>query len=489
MLRIATLLAAGALLLAGCVQAPDLEAASADLAAAPLAPLVMHDATGVFPVPDEWQALTVRLAATGFDGGEPTLGVLSDGTIFTTAGAGSLARSRDGGLTWEEVATGDEVARPKANLDPWMWVDPLTDRVYNAPLYVVCTWAAWSDDAGETWDFNPATGCGIPAHDHQKLTSGPPAEGVSTEGYPSVLYYSYNSFRREGTWISQSYDGGRTWTVGQAVHPSSCHAGIAGPVAVGPDGTAYSPKPTCDGIHVAVSKDSGQTWKVTGKVTDVGTADALAHMTDAAVDEAGNAYATWTGEDGLPYVTSSADGGETWSKPKLVSPPGVHATVFNVITAGSDGRVAVAYLGTKDDTKGWDTKDAESADADTRWHLFVSFLEDATADQPRVVTTQVTPDDDPVQIGCIWQSGGSNPCRNLYDFIDMVQRDGRAYVVFADGCAKCSTASQSRGNEAVVAIVEGGPSLLGGVPLAPLQVAVEAPEPAQAGALPILRRA
>ena len=63
--------------------------------------------------------------------------------------------------------------------------------------------------------------------------------GAEDTGYETVIYYSYNSFRGEGTVILASYDGGLTYTNERVAHKDdACHAGIAGPVAVGPDGQA-----------------------------------------------------------------------------------------------------------------------------------------------------------------------------------------------------------------------------------------------------------
>jgi hypothetical protein len=49
-----------------------------------------------------------------------------------------------------------------------------------------------------------------------------------------------------------------------------------------------------------------------------------------------------------------------------------------------------------------------------------------------------------VQVGCIWLSGGSNPCRNLLDFMDAtVDAQGIVHVGVPDGCIlKCSTDPQ-----------------------------------------------
>lgn len=460
------------LVLAGCIEQAPLEAANVQAPGATTldpARVVAHALDELVELPEGWADVQVRLATTGENGAEPTLGVTSDGTLFTTSGGTRIARSVDHGHTWQILETGDPLMRPKTNLDPWIWVDPLTDRVFHAPLYVVCTWLAWSDDKGDSWETNPLAGCGVPAHDHQKLTTGPPAPGVKTDGYANVVYYSYNSFRGEGTWITTSLDGGKTFGLGQVVHPDDpCQGGVAGPVAVGPNGTAYSPKPTCEGISLAVSKDSGQTWSGPTLVTDAGMDRMLASMTDAAVDAAGNAYAVWVGEDGGVYLTSTTDEGASWSKPKRVSPPGVNATIFPTVAAGEAGRVVVGYLGTRADASGWPTRSGQDAAPTARWHLYLSFADDAAAETPTFVSIQATPDDDPVQIGCIWQSGGSSACRNMADFFDLVERDGRAYLVFADGCKKCVSPDRSRGSEVTVAIVERGPSLRGDVALVPL---------------------
>ena len=75
--------------------------------------------------------------------------------------------------------------------------------------------------------------------------------------------------------------------------------------------------------------------------------------------------------------------------------------------------------------------DTQSADFLGVWHLFVAF----TYDGGRTwITANATPSD-PVQRGCIWNQGGSNPCRNLLDFNDITtDAFGRVLVGYADGC-------------------------------------------------------
>ncbi len=420
---------------------------------------VIDDATATF------MNATFRIAATGHHRGEPTIGVTSDGTMFMPAGAsvaggsGRVIRSRDNGATWEDVT--DPLLGPKADLDPWVFVDTATDRVYHAPLYVACTWMSWSDNGGDSWFSNPVTGCGTPGHDHQKITAGPPAPGTTTRGYPSVIYYAYNSFRGEGTVFSRSLDGGLTFTDERVIHAQDeCHGGLNGPIHAALDTTVYVPKQVCGGVDVLVSRDSGLTW-TTVPIPDA-TAPSRFFSPMIESDADGNAFLTWNGEDAQMYLATSTDKGASWSTPVRVSPPGVTATHMSVIAANGTGRVAIAYLATDADTSKWTTRTPHDASPDTRWHLMVSFIADALANDPVIVTHRVTPEDDPVQIGRIWQGGGTEPKRNLRDFIGMTERDGRVYVAYADGCPKgCTTSAESVGNEVTAAILNTGASLAG----------------------------
>src|SRR5260370_7326999 len=91
--------------------------------------------------------------------------------------------------------------------------------------------------------------------------------------------------------------------------------------------------------------------------------------------------------------------------------------------AGDDNRAAFAFLGTQ--TSG----DTQSADFLGVWHLYVAF----TYDTGRIWTTVDATPSDPVQRGCIWNGGGSNPCPNLPDFNDItVEKTGPLPLAYAD---------------------------------------------------------
>jgi hypothetical protein len=255
-----------------------------------------------------------------------------------------------------------------------------------------------------------------------------------------------------------------------------CQSSLNGAPAVAPDGTVYVPMARCDGLRIGVSKDAGKTW-TTHDIKDVGMLGIrpTSPLDDTPytgnpgvdVDAAGNAFVAFPGKDGKMYLARSTDGGATWSAPIRASPPQVGTTAYSAIVAGADGRIALAYLGTTADATKWKGPSAQYAPPDTKWSLYITTAADARADDPLFVTLQATPDDDPVQVGCIWLSGGVNDCRNLGDFFDITQRDGRAFVVLSDGCRKCSTDAESRSDDLRVVLLDAGPSLLDGRALAP----------------------
>lgn len=448
---------------------------------APSSELLVHRAGAEVAVPEGALGLDADVHHTGYHRGEPTVGLTSDGILFATGSqdlpvdgvpgtqGGVVARSLDAGRTWHVVQ--DPVRNGKADVDPWVWVDPATDRLYSAPLYVACSWSVWSDDRGQTWDGNPAAGCGLPAHDHQKLTGGPPPRGVVTVGYPSVLYYAYNSMRSDGgTFVSASLDGGRTYGLPVQVHPSDpCQAGLNGPVAVAPDGTAYLPKPTCDGPAISKSTDGGTTWSAPVTVQGVGMGAHLVTL-HAAADEAGTLYVLWTGADERLYLASSPDG-TRWTTPVVASAPGLRSVVFSGLAAGAAGRIGLGYIATTSDPGAWSAMDPSVAPDDTVWHAYLAVSLDADAAEPTFVARRLTTDDDPVQRGCVWLGGGTNPCRNLRDFVDVQQTEGRLVFAYADGCDGCrDAAGRLPLGETVVAIQRDGPSMTGGSLPGPLDV-------------------
>jgi hypothetical protein len=318
-----------------------------------------------------------------------------------------------------------------------LWVDPITDRVFtNHMTGLYCANMIYSDDEGESWTMKPMT-CGTPVNDHQKVATGigygPRAPPVESPAYPNPVYYCYNKL--VATRCAVSHDSGLTFPVEATVAgtPTEPCGGINGHPAAHPDGTMFVPlNLDCPATAVGVSEDSGLTW--TFKLSpfeDIGAEELDPEIT---VTPDGTAYMLWRGADHLQYLARSSDKFDTWEGPWKVSPEGVKSTVFAGLTSQVDGKIAFAFLGTRNTDE-----EPSLAANETRWYLYTGVSLDAASPNPTFVVEQSTPDEDPVQIGCVWLGGGGNPCRNMLDFIDMASdSEGRFFVAFTEGCVAAS---------------------------------------------------
>ena len=410
-----------------------------------------------------------RISQVGAAGAEPSIGVTSSGCIFFAAFA-DVRRSCDAGASWESVA--GPLSSP-VSFDPYLWVDPVTDRVFDVQMiHLACTWISFTDDDGESWLGNPLD-CGtIPVNDHIKLGSGP---WVGTENplndnpaYPRAVYFCMNKLVTVE--CCTSTDGGLTFAL---CRPAGS-GGLHGAISTAPDGTVFvPPRSATPSIHL--SRDNGLTWSTVG-MAGADTPDPRKNS-EVAADTASHAYHTWIGADFGVRLARSTDVGQTWGRAVRASPAEVVSSTFPQIDAGDPGRIAIAYLGSEDadllgtpdiDGEPWDGN-PHTAPEGVRYHLYVTFSLDALAEAPTFVTVKVTRD--PVQVGSICISsgdcrdiGGSN--RNLLDFNDLhIDRQGRVHVAFADGCTGgCATAADprpgdSRDDAGTVAILWTGPSL------------------------------
>ncbi|MGZ6826175.1 MAG: sialidase family protein, partial [Mycobacteriales bacterium] len=344
--------------------------------------------------------------------------------------------------TWTPVNVGAPNGGNTISLDPIGYTDSVTGRSFISQLLVACSGAVLSDDDFQTSTPSEGCGSGINGGDHQTFGGGPFPEGVTPTGsYPHAVYYCAQTPGlvlgdvagvTGAATCARSDDGGVTFGTPNAVYHAQC-GGLHGHVRVGPDGTVYLPNKDCGGKQgVAVSKDGGVHWTVR---TIPGS---LASGSDPAVSAGsdGTLYEGWSDGTGRALVAVSRDQGAHWTTPVDVGAPArLRNSEFAEILAGDGDRAAFAYLGTP--TKGTTQPDGfgKSADGKTftggEWHLYVSTTYDRGA---HWTTVDATPKD-PVQRGCIWNSGGSNPCRNLLDFNDITMtKQGRVMVGFADGC-------------------------------------------------------
>lgn len=450
-------------------------------------PPVVHDGNGTLldshRLLDEPGLLPVAVEqlVPGF-GAEPNIGVTSSGNIFVSV-LDEVYRSSNGGKDWELVFTFTTPNYPETEdefgtADPMLWVDPITDRVYSNHMHpaILCSYLAWSDDEGEpgTWTERPAA-CGVPYLDHQKVMTaphGPNSPFPAHPAYPNALYICVNKLEF-GTWCAVSHDGGITYPYDRQIYQPDqpfC-AYINGHPAPFPDGTVAVGLggfgSVCDRpATVVVTQDDGLTWSSRVCAPEQGQTEIDPDIT---VTPDGTAYMLYRGWDQLHYLMRSTDNFQTCDVFR-VSPPDHTMGVFAGITSGDDGRIAMGYLATRDEQAG-DGRTPSNATPGTTWHAYVTVSENADSENPVFVTQQVTPEEDPVQVGCVWMMGGGGGpqrCRNLLDFIDMVRDDdGRFYVAITDGCVPrngCTgdtdaAAFQSRDRTIGVAVQDHGWSL------------------------------
>ena len=432
------------------------------------------------PVDEPPLPLVFNLSDVGEDGAEPSIGVTSSGCIFFIAFE-KVMRSCDHGTSWEDV-TGPLCAF-QTN-DPYGWVDPVTDRIFNVQMQGLQTsWICWSDDDGETWIGNPHDSGTTPLNDHIKLASGPwTSSGYGIGGqfsqtfYDQAVYYCYNKLA--GIFCFTSFDGGATFEAGgQLIGLATTNGGLHGAITSAPDGTVYV-TPRVETPTVIVSKDNGLTWFERTMGEDEGTPYPRKNS-EVATDTQSNAYHIWTGADEGVYMATSTDSGQSWSQTSIrISPNEVISTAFPQVDAGDPGRIAITYLGSENaselnqsniDGEPWDGN-AHYANSNVSYYLYVTYSLNALDPNPVFHTVRASPD--PVQIGSICLNsgdcrdiGGSN--RNLLDFNDLhIDREGRVYIAFADGCiGDCASGNNSgpedsRSRRGILCFLESGPSLL-----------------------------
>jgi hypothetical protein len=401
--------------------------------------------------------------------GEPSIGVdLKTGNVMY-AGAGcvncnpTVAKVSFNDSLSPAVATWTDVTHPlenKVTADPILFTDPGTHRTFDSQLYAACSLTMFSDDDGANW--TPSQGCGLPSGaDHQSIGGGPyaPSSGPVLNGpltsYPDAVYYCSQDIAT--AFCARSDDGGLTFGNGVPVWTISQCGGLHGHVKVGPDGTVYVPNKSCVGADgashqaVAVSHDNGQTWNVY-TINDSGPKGSDPSL---AIGPHNTLYLGYQNKDGHAKVAVSHDEGKTWSKSIDIGTPfGIQNSQFPEATVGDDNRAAIAFLGTS--TIG----DDQAADFGGTWHLYTAYTYDGGLTW---TTVDATPND-PVQRGCIWNGGGSNPCRNLADFNDAtVDKMGRVLVGYTDGCTGACVTDPNAATASAASNYEGSYARVGAI--------------------------
>ena len=405
-----------------------------------------EDCSAAHPPPNCIQPAVGSTTSGQHGAGEPSIGVnWSTGKVFIEAGNHTLRvtfndAAKPATATWEDKRS----PFSRVSFDPILFTDDAhfggPNRTFASQLDLVCSETSFTDDDGNTW--LPSQGCGLPAGvDHQSIGGGPYASPPPRHSaYPHAIYYCSQDVAT--AFCARSDDGGVTFGPGIPIYtfatvngvdlpvaPGSC-GGLHGHVRLAPDGTVYVPNKRCLDVNnvrrpgFAVSTDNGLSWAVRtvpdGKSPSPGSDPSVAAGANNTV------YFGYVNADGHAKIAVTRDRGLHFSKSIDVGTAfGIQNAEFAEVMAGDDDRAAFAFLGTQ--TGG----DTQAASFPGVWHMYSAF----TYDAGRTYTTvDVTPND-PVQRGCIWNGGGSNPCRNLLDFNDItVDRLGRVLIGYADGC-------------------------------------------------------
>ncbi|HUR25092.1 MAG TPA: sialidase family protein [Candidatus Thermoplasmatota archaeon] len=418
-----------------------------------LRPVVAHTFGGVPRAAPGMRAPVACAHPTGRPGGEPTIGVSADGTVWVYPTSGAVdadpitngrgpAYSRDGGATWDRSlidVAGTGLTVQRLSLDPYLFLDPTTGRIFIDDIdAVACSQLSWTDDEGATWQGHVQSGCLVT--DHQSVFTGPPVSSP-TAGYPNIVYrcaLSGGALADTSSAVAcqRSLTGGLTWmppgrpaytwtpmAAGDLGAEGACYSGPGHGITDPADGRIYWPGGLCGQPVIAISDDEGLTWTVAHPGDNgMNGRDGTAHDSSVAVDAEGTVYSFWVAADSLPYIAVSTDRGTSWSSPRMVGPPGLTGAAHPQVAAGGAGKLAWVYMGTFDDP----------ASDDQDWFGVIGASWDFEAAQPTLWSGAVTNGTDRFVrgvCGAIRCSAGSG------DFVDVrIAPDGTPWGVFTDDC-------------------------------------------------------
>ncbi len=336
---------------------------------------------------------------------------------------------RRGGPVQQDLARPDRVHRLQ-----------VTGRTFVSQLLFVCSGAAFTDD-----DFaspvTPSEGCGsgINGFDHQTFGGGPYPKGVSPLlDYPHAVYYcsQAQALALGGATCARSDTGGLTFNDPVEIFHSEC-SGIHGHVRVAPDdGTVYVPNTNC-------ARQAGGR-RLPGRRPDLDACaripDSFAGQSDPSVSAGadGTLYFGYADGTGRAKVAVSRDHGKTWSRSVDAGGPfGIRNTEFAEVIAGDGDRAAFAFLGTptRRVDAGGGVRQEQGRRRTYHRRRMAPLRRHHLRPRPPPGPPSTRRRHDPVQRGCIWNSGGSKHCRNLLDFNDItVDKTGHVMVGYADGC-------------------------------------------------------
>jgi BNR repeat-like domain len=301
----------------------------------------------------------------------------------------ALTRSTDGGSTWSPQRALCICQGTKGQFDPTIEVVPNTGAVYSAFLLGdrhdgFSTVFAKSTDHGRTWT--------APVHVYGKVSwTDKPEITMSASG--KDVYVSWNGPQGGDLYVGQSHDFGATWTQQKLSDDKRYY--YAYDARVLSDGTVFFSESSLvyAGLkniasrsevwhHAIISRDKGTTWEnvVVAKVPN-GEAcvaagcgpDFYTGQTSVVSDAPGHLVFAYEGPvvEGGPqrvYVSTSSNGGRTWSAGTPLSVNGENATGPRLASSGG-GNVRMWYMQTSggDDPDAWNVWYRTSTNGGSTW--------------------------------------------------------------------------------------------------------------------------
>lgn len=441
------------------------------------APAVLGTGGPIYGIgePGIWAHLDGSLyaAAPGCDDGPYYLGPSAPGSA--TCAHGIVWRSVDAGATWQRLNApedgylpGTENADAEANGDNDVTVDA-AGSVYASNLGGGGIQVFRSDDNGTTWTFigdvvpaDPREGAPQDWADRQWMAAAAP-------GHLIMAWMGGNTGDEakpnRGVVLNTTFDGGATWTGTTYLGDS---IGWLGSVQFATDGvTAYVPFTQRIGaanglilvgggeftLRIGRTLDGGHTWDVIDTGITWTTPATGAHWSGVnmapSMDITGDgtlvlAWSQDIGEAGITslstllMVSTSSDGGTTWTTPRSLT-PSQEAAIMPWVTGGAGDRYAITYFHTE---TGFDPDFAA-----TTWDVRVALVD---GDDAATSVVEAGVHEGPI---CSRGGGCVGPVdRALLDYFESdLMPDGRLVVIYP-----ANPAANLFGIDIRVAVQDGG---------------------------------
>lgn len=280
-----------------------------------------------------------------------------------------------------------------------------------------------SSDGAQAWVCNPFAS-NVPEDDRQ---------WVAWDGSSTVYLTTKNlGALEDGTttiYVVKSTDGGVTFGA-----PTLINLAVLG-LSVGDEGNMVVDPNTPDvylvffnsagdALYMAKSTDGGQSFAVK-QVYAVDPTISLVHVFPAIAVDKGSGLHIVFNDGRVSYLTSSADGGATWTTPmRLNNSYNSKTSLEPWVVAGDYGKVDVFFYG---------TADPNYLDSGAQWTVFMAQTLNAFAPVPLVTQSQAVPYIMHKGAICVNGTGCPSGTRNLLEyFYPDVYLDGNAMAVYPD---------------------------------------------------------